>query len=196
MKKSIFILSLMTCILVLIWSSAAEASSLWTDQSSSLYAIKPHIFQVGDLLTIVIEEQSTASQQADTGVSKTGSITNGPGTGLLTNLLPLIGDKWDSDSTGKGSTDRQGVLKAEITVTVKEINPNGSLSFEGHQVIKVNKGEQVMTISGTVRPEDVGSDNTVHSCNIADSSIDFQGNGTTEETQDTGALTKFFHWLF
>lgn len=175
---------------------AAQADSLWTEQSSSLYNGKPRNFEVGDLLTVAIVEQAKATQQAQSLNSDAGGISASAGTGLLSGLWPAMGGNWESDYKGTGQTTRGGSLTANITVQVKEINPNGILTIEGRQVIRVNNEEQVIIISGLVRASDVSSENVVLSTKVANAVIEFQGKGTVSETQEPGLLVKFFHWLF
>lgn len=189
--------------LLLMAVSATLADSLWSEQSnslygnqgSSLYGPKSRIFQVGDLLTINIVEQAQASQQAASSNDKKGSVLSGPGSGLL-NALPQMGASWDSSYNGDGATTRGGSLSATITVQVKEVNPNGTLMVEGRQVIKVNGEEQVLKISGLARTEDISPQNVILSSYIASAVIEYQGKGTIGETQNSGFITKFFHWLF
>lgn len=183
-------------ILVNAMGMAVQADSLWTDQSSSLYNGKPRNFEVGDLLTVAIVEQAKATQQAQSSDNETGAVSAGPGTGLLSKLMPAMGGSWESDYKGTGQTTRGGSLTANISVQVKEVNPNGLLSIEGRQVIRVNKEEQLIIISGQVRASDVSSDNVVLSTKVANAVIEFQGKGTVSETQEPGILVKFFHWLF
>ncbi len=195
MKKNATIVIIMMFITLLSIPSLTRADSLWSDQSTSLYAVKPKSFQVGDLLTILIEEQAKATQQATSSNGKRGSVLAGPGSGLL-NALPQMGASWDSSYNGTGSTSRGGSLNAKITVHVKEVNPNGILVVEGRQVIKINGEEQVLTVSGMARTEDVSSDNIILSSYIASANIEYQGKGTIGETQKPGIITKIFHWLF
>jgi flagellar L-ring protein precursor FlgH len=131
----------------------AAADSLWADQSSSLYSVKPKNFEIGDLITILILEQATASQQQETKTGEKGSLS-ASGSGTLQQYIPGIGASWGSDTKGTGLTSRGGSLKATITVQVKEVDPNGILTIEGRQVIKVNKAEQMIVITGTVRADD------------------------------------------
>lgn len=177
-------------------ATPGRADSLWSDQSDSLYINKMRPFHVGDLLTISIVEQASATQTADSANSKSGDLKNEASKGLLQNILPQLGASWDSKSEGSGSTTRGGSLKAKITVTVKEVMTNGNLKLEGMQQIKVNKENQTIKITGMARSEDVAADNVISSTSIADAKIEFEGTGTVGETQNTGLLTKIFHWLF
>ena len=173
----------------------ASGDSLWSDQSSSLYTTKQRSFEIGDLITILVLEQASASQQAETKDGKDVEISVGPNTGLFQSI-PAMGAGWNADYTGKGTTTRGGSLKATISVQVKDILPGGILVLEGRQVIRVNKEEQVIVVSGNVRSEDVMNDNTVFSTRIANAVIEFQGTGTVGDSQKLGLLWRIFHWIF
>jgi len=170
------------------------ATSLWDDDSTSLYTRQPSTYKVGDLITIIIVEQATASQKAESSSDKSGSINAREGTGVL-DFLPSLGASWDTEYKGKGTTTRGGSLSARLTVAVVEITPEGILVIEGRQVIRVNKEDQVLTIRGKIRPEDI-SGNMVYSTYVADAVIEYEGKGVIGRTQNPGLLTKFFQWLF
>lgn len=186
------ILILMTFILL---SVPVYGTSLWNENGSSLYTKQVRQFKVGELITIIIVEQAKASQNAESSNGKNGSISAGPGKGLL-DKIPGLGMDWDSDYKGTGATTRGGSLSAKLTVTITGITPEGILLVEGRQTIKVNKEDQLLTISGKVRPEDVSQENLVYSTYVAEALIEYQGKGTLGETQSPGVLTRFFHWLF
>jgi len=107
----------------------------------------------------------------------------------------LKGD-WESKYEGTGSTTRGGSLTAKLTVTISEITPEGLLLVEGKQTIKVNNENQVLTVKGKIRPEDVSQSNTVYSTYVADAVIEYQGKGTLGDTQRPGILTRIFNWIF
>ncbi|MCL6588907.1 MAG: flagellar basal body L-ring protein FlgH [Firmicutes bacterium] len=187
------ILLLMTGLLCPAFPVAAD--SLWSDQSGSLYSVKPKNFEVGDLITVLIVEQASASQQQQTQSGEKGSFS-AAANGTLQQYLPGFGANWGTDSKGTGSTTRGGTLRATISVQIKEVDPNGIMIIEGRQVIKVNKAEQMIVISGTVRADDVSRDNTVLSTKIANAVIEFQGKGSVNSSDEPGLLTKFLQWLF
>jgi flagellar L-ring protein precursor FlgH len=176
-------------------NSTVLGDSLWSDQSSSLYSAKQRNFEIGDLITVLIVEQASASQQAETKDGKDVQISVGPNTGLFQSI-PSMGAGWNTDYNGKGATTRGGTLKATISVQVKDVLPGGVLVLEGRQVIRVNKEEQVIVITGNVRSEDVLTDNTVFSTRIANAVIEFEGTGTVGDSQKPGLLWRIFHWIF
>ncbi len=193
--KRMIVTIILAFIGLFIIQSAVFGDSLWTSSSSSLYSSKQRNFEVGDLITILIVEQATASQQAETKSNEGGKVSATAGTGWL-NFIPNVGTGWDVGSNGKGTTTRGGSLKATISVQVKDIYPNGILVLEGRQVIRVNKEEQIIIITGNVRSDDISTDNMVYSTRIANAIIEFQGKGSVGDSQSPGILAKIFHWLF
>ncbi|HOP74286.1 MAG TPA: flagellar basal body L-ring protein FlgH [Bacillota bacterium] len=197
MKKIIKLSVIIGLVLsLLLISGAAFGDSLWTENSNSLYKSQPRSFKVGDLITIIIVEQATASQKASSSNGKDGSLSAGPGTGVLKDVIPELKGDWESKYEGTGSTTRGGSLTAKLTVTISEITPEGLLLVEGKQTIKVNNENQVLTVKGKIRPEDVSQSNTVYSTYVADAVIEYQGKGTLGDTQRPGILTRIFNWIF
>jgi len=177
------------------WASGdAAATSLWTG-SGSLYTDNK-ARQVGDLVTIIIVERAQATSTTQTQTGANSSVSFGP---ILWDSLPLVpgfsaggGDSF----RGGGSTTRGGTLNARMTAQVIEVLPTGNLRIEGRQTIVVNDEEQVIVVSGVVRPQDIAPDNTVLSTFVADATITYHGSGSIGEKQEPGLLTRLFNWLF
>lgn len=178
-----------------VWSAPAVlGDSLWNSNSRP-QTVDVRNFQVGDLLTINIIEQSSANNQVATNGSEKNTFLLGPGAGKLTSLIPYMKAEAQNGYKGSGQTSRAGSLTARLTVTVTNIDANGILDIEGKQKIKVNKDEQQLHIKGRVRPQDVRSDNSVISSYIADADIEYQGTGSGESGQP-GIVSRFLSWLF
>lgn len=189
--KRIFLFSLVG--ILLLAAVGVEASSLWTEESGS-YFIKPkRNFRVGDLLTIVISEQSSATSKTGVNSDEGSATVIGPGAGVLTDLLPYLKASYNTSYDGATGTNKAGSLKAQLTVRVVEIDANGNLCFEGTKEIMVNRDLQRLTFTGVVRPEDVDRNNTVFSTYVAEAKIDYIGN---DYATQKGILTRVFEWLF
>jgi flagellar L-ring protein precursor FlgH len=197
MKKPGMILGtfLLTMLTIFVVTEAVWADSLWTDNGGSLYTKNKSKFRVGDLITVVVVEQASASQKAESSNGKNEDMS-ASGSGVLGSLIPEMGSKWDSNYKGQGNTTRGGSLQATLTVEVKEVESNGILVLEGRQVIRVNAEDQILTVKGRTRSEDVNSNNVVMSTSISDAVIEYQGKGSVGGTQKPGALVRFFQWLF
>lgn len=152
----------------------------------------------GDIVTVVIVEQASATKQATTGTSResgiSASIPNFMGletAALLNNLdlNSLVKANASSSFDGSGSTTRKDALNATISARVVDVLPNGDLRIEGSRSVKVNNEDQIILLEGTVRPRDVSPDNMVSSSQIADARITYSGKGIINDRQQPG-------WMF
>ena len=73
---------------------------------------------------------------------------------------------------------------------VVEVLPSGILRIEGEKIVAVNNEDEVMVISGLVRPEDVTSANEVRSSKVANMRIDYFGQGTVGDAQNGGWFSR------
>lgn len=160
---------------------------------------------IGDILTIVVSETSTASYNVSTTAAKKDDnsvasavlpFVSALKIPLLDQLLGGLSTGASSSNNGSGSTTQSGKLTARVTVTVKQILPNGNMVIEGVRMIKVNKEEQQITFTGIVREDDVRSDNTVLSERVAEARITNLGKGLAADRQRRGILTRILDWLF
>jgi len=170
--------------------------SMWNARQESLFQdIKAH--RVGDIVTIMVSEQSKASKEAATSTSRVREY-NGEGyfmglsTPSQTILQPVnktgYGLSVDNTFTGKGSTKKADSMTAYMTATVTDILPNGNLVIRGSRWTKVNDELQQIVLEGVVRPMDITRDNTVLSQNIAEAKIFFVGKGPISRQQKPGLL--------
>ncbi len=172
------------------------SASLWKESrgGNNMY-YDYRAWQPMDLITIVVSEDAEGSKEADTEVKSKTSVelaidkllsleTN------FTDIDPssLIQADSKNDFKGEGETTRKGSLTARISAMVAEVLPSGVLRIEGEKILSVNNEEQVMVISGLVRPRDVNSDNEVPSNKVANMRIDYYGRGTVGEAQYGGWL--------
>jgi|GEM_PF-3972380 len=173
--------------------------SLWPDDRESVALFRDfRAFRPKDILTVIIIESSEGKKKADTDAETKFSFLASIGSffGLETskwesnnaglNADSLISAKTNSKFEGQGETNRKGSLQGKIAVVVKEVQPNGILTIEGKKIISVNNEEEVMSISGFVRPEDIDAINQVPSPKIANMRIDFYGNGVIADEQKPG----------
>lgn len=167
-----------------------KGQSLFTD-------IKAH--QVGDILTVLIYEQSRASNQVESKSEKktTADAQGGPGIGSL-DFIPLFGASADSKYThdGKGENLRQGDLRARMSVTVVAVKENGDLVIQGSRVVGISKDKETLALTGTVRSRDIKPDNSIESYLIADAEINYTGKGNASTAARPGFLSRLISWLF
>lgn len=177
---------------------AVKATSLWNDELGNLYQDlrrDKRAAQIGDIITVIIVEESQATQQASSDSMSSSKIEAGPGLGIFDFFDAFRisgGDAFDT----KGITTRRGALSAEMSVKVLDILENGNFLIGGHKSIIVNDEEQKISLTGVIRPADIGVDNSIESILIADVRIEYQGEGVIGDYQKPGLLTRFLRWLF
>ncbi|MBX3119901.1 MAG: flagellar basal body L-ring protein FlgH [Fimbriimonadaceae bacterium] len=151
----------------------------------------------GDILTVLISETSAAQFNAGTTTSKKEANNvarlNIP---IIGGFLPALGTSGDLSSDGKGTTSQNGKLVAKMTVIVKKVMENGTMVIEGTRSVQVNKETQTFKLSGIVRLDDIRSDNTVLSENIAEAEIKVDGKGAISDRQRRGFLSRILDWIF
>ncbi|HMB70814.1 MAG TPA: flagellar basal body L-ring protein FlgH [bacterium] len=162
-----------------------ETGSLFADHSA---------LGVGDIVTVLIVESSTASKSTLTRTSVEAEHSASSIDRL--DFLGMWGMDADNRSLGEGSTARRGELQARITVEILQTTPSGLLAVEGTRSVLVNGEEEMITLRGTLRPQDIRSDNTVLSTYLANAEIEYTGEGVLASAERPGYITRFFNWLF
>ena len=180
------------------------SGSLWQASSIAL-AEDLKARRRGDIITVVISEQASASKQASTGTKRGSSISAGipkllglETTGIRNwaDLSDLLNASFSSKFDGTGSTSRQETLQATISAKVVDVIPNGNLLIEGRRNVKVNNEDQIIVLTGTVRGRDVSSENTINSALIADARIAYSGKGIISDRQKPGWLLNALDYVW
>jgi len=177
-----------------------SADSLWNQGLSRNMCGDKKAQAVGDILTILIQENNGATRQNNTTTSKKASlnaaiasILYSPTTsGLLTKkgALPAINYTSDSEFNGGGSINNAETITAQVSVKVVDVLPNGNMVVEGQLHTAFSGEKQDAVVRGTVRPDDVMANNTLYSYNIADATIQFMSKGAITDAQRKGWLTR------
>lgn len=182
------------------------ADSLWNSGTGGLYGGERKSVRVGDVVTIVISESTSAVQEASTRTSKESSLGLGMESAWdqVANLLgtetirktyggTLSGE---DEYRGLGQTSRKSQVRAMITAVITEILEGGNVYVVGEHKVKVNNEVETIRVSGIIRPSDIGGDNTINSYQIAKAEVSVNGAGVVGSKQNPGVLTKMFNWLF
>lgn len=180
-------------VIILFSTTTIQAASLW-NQSKSMYSDE-RAYKAGDILTIIVSENATATQQASTDVSQTNQAAVGAGTGILDFINPFAFDESDSSSAA-GNTSRSGNLSAKVAVRVVKVLPDGNLKISGMKEIIINDERQKINLSGIIRPEDISAGNTIQSNYIANLDINYEGKGVIANKQKPGIITRILNWFF
>ena len=192
---------------LLLASPLAEAGpgSLWKDESSRSMVADKRARAVGDIITIVVQENAAATKENNTKTSKSAAVDASLNTvlfsptasGFLTKggQLPALKYSAKSDFDGGGKINNSERITARIAVRVADILPNGNMLVEGRRDTSFSGEKQEAILRGLVRSEDVTANNTVFSYNVADASIQFRSKGTISDAQRKGWFTKIWDKL-
>ena len=176
-------------------NQSADARSLWRDNGGwSLYS-DSKARDVGDIVTIVINETTTQTASKQRSNTKSGSVNLNAGTGIFHFLAAAAASGSDS-FTAQGSASDTNRFIANVTVTVVEVLPNGNMIVEGTQSIWQQRDEHKITIRGIIRRQDITANNTIPSTKVADATLKFDGKGPLNAKQRQGILTQIFNILF
>ena len=161
-------------------------------------------YRVGDVLTVVLSEDTSAEMRSTTSTKKDDNISLG--------LSNLLGNQYaalqsplgvQSDNTrsfaGTGNSSQSNSLDGQITVTVHDVMPNGNLLIRGEKRVTINRGIEFLQLSGIVRPEDVNAENEVSSVRIADTQITYSSRGIVGDSNTAGWGSRIFNspwWPF
>ena len=154
---------------------------------------------VGDLLTIVLVENTAARTNAKTSVSKDGGVAMGAPT-LLGQQVTVNGrNVLEAEIEGKrkfagnGDSTQSNQLNGQITVRVVQDLGNGNLLVRGDKQLRLNQGDELVQIQGLVRASDIGPDNRITSDRVGDAQIVYGGRGTLARSNAMGWLGRFFN---
>lgn len=153
--------------------------------------------RVGDIITITLQERTAARKSADNEISKNSSTQIANPT-ILGNVVGAKGLDLGIDISGNrtfagdSEANQTNSLNGSITATIFEVLPNGVMRVRGEKWITLNNGDELIRVSGLVRPEDIGPDNTVPSTRIADARIAYSGTGAFANASQPGWLSQFF----
>lgn len=199
-------LLLLVIAIVVLVPSYADAESIYKrakKQTVSLFEdFKAR--KVGDIVTILIIESNSASEKSSVATQKSHEmefkLTNlfGLGDKLFSGEpgnLTQAGFEGDNQYDGQASTSNSGQISAQITATVKEVHPNGNMLIEGRRAIHLNEEQKNIVLTGTIRSQDITSQNTICSTQVADAQITFEGFGDVSDQAKPGFLSRLLNLI-
>jgi len=161
-------------------------------------------FQVGDIITVLLNESTQANRSQNSEVNRDTTNTIMP-TGISTKIGEMSGwlagtnlNSSKNDSKSKGSADHNASLSGSIAVTVTEVLANGNLVVRGEKKLGLSEGTEVIQVSGVIRPQDVGPNGTVQSLRLANAQIAYRGTGDLANAARVGWGTDLLNkwWPF
>ena len=181
---------------------SAHGQSLWKEESSRAMTADKRATAVGDILTIVIQENNTATKDQNTKTSKESGLNaaieaflySPEASGLLTHngKMPAVKLNAKQNFEGGGRISNAEKITARIAVRVIDVLPNGNLVIEGTRQISFSGETQDAVLRGVVRTEDIAANNTIFSYNVADATIKYVSRGTVSDNQKKGWFTRIW----
>jgi len=149
----------------------------------------------GDLITVILDESTVAAKNASTRASR--------GTGIDLSAPTILGKtatfngntaatslESATDFSGSGDSSQSNSLFGNITATVIDVTPNGNLVINGEKKLTLNSGNEIIRVSGVVRPMDLTPQNTIVSTLIANGNIEYSGRGMIADHNKSGWITR------
>ena len=178
--------------------------AIYNGRQSESWFGKGRNYQIGDVITVLVNESSQASRTLNNDLSRESSNNVVPqGTqdiaanaGGWLKGAPVLGGK--ITNKGTGAADQQASLVTSVAVAVIDVMSNGNLVLRGEKQLALTEGAEVIQVSGIIRPDDIAPNNTVQSRRLANAQIVYRGSGdlanATKAGWGTSALLKL--WPF
>ncbi len=189
-------------------TTGANAESLFSLNATQSSFIEPRPLyssvrarNVGDLVTIVIDEVPTLTDSGVYKTEKTSSIlenlSNAFNTIFKTNLKgALNGTSGTISVSGSTNTQRALGIQDKVAVQVIQLLPNGNLLVQGKKSL-VNANERVdLLVSGIIDPRWIDQQGEISSNQVANLQFAMSGAGTVSRGQNEGVLYRFMRYIF
>ena len=177
-------------------ASGRTANSLWQPGARGFFRDQ-RATRVGDILKVNVSITDQAKLDNTNNTQRTSSDTSTapkifglekqlgkllPVAGAATDPLDLINTTGNVQNNATGKVDRKETINTQVAALVTQVLPNGNLVIEGTQEILVNNEVREVSVRGVIRPEDITSDNSVNSAQIAQARIVYSGRGQLTDT--------------
>lgn len=184
-----------------------QPNSLWASNRKNFFKDQ-RAGEVGDILTVLVSINDEAEMENESERSRNAgeqaNMTNLLGyESNLADVLPqavspgsLVNLGNTSNHTGEGSIEREEEINVRLAAVITQRLPNGNLVISGHQEVLVNFEKRILRIDGIVRPEDISTDNTVNSDQIAEARIIYGGEGQITDVQQPRYGQQVYDVLF
>lgn len=178
----------------------SSADSLWRDEVARPMFGDKRAGAVGDLLTVIVQENNSASKDKNTKTTKSAGMDasiasflySPAASGLLTKggQMPALKYSSKNEFDGGGAINNSERIIARIGVRVIDVLPNKNLVIEGTRETAFSGEQQTIVLRGVVRPADISPENSIYSYSIADATIKFVSKGTLSDSQRKGWFSK------
>ena len=171
---------------------------------TAVAAPRPKKFKKNDLVTIIVQEDSAYTSNAQSQSQKQQDFdlalqswfqlhTSGNGVPKVAGVgssgtLPEAKFKYDNNRQNQATQDRTDSLSLRIEAIVVDVKPNGTMILEGGKDITVDREIQHYHMSGLCRSDDITPDNTLLSSQLANLTVNKQTAGEVKDGVKSGWL--------
>lgn len=177
--------ALLISALILLNSAAFAQNSLFSDVKAN---------QVGDIITVVLTENISGSSSAGNRQSSNNNTSaSGSASGNFIPFEPTFGAdaQVNYGADARNTSNQRQLLEGLMSVQIVEVTPLGDLIVQGTRSTEINGETHEMSLSGTVRQNDVDSRNRVLSYRVANANISYQQKGGLHEiTKKRGRIRR------
>ncbi len=167
--------------------------ALWRPGSRAFFRDQ-RAARVGDLVTVVVNINSSANLQNGTTATRASNQSVGiPNVLGLETQLPHIFSGLNpasalsttsaSANTGAAQIKRSEGVSLRLAGVVTQVLPNGNLVISGSQEVRVGSELRKLSVSGVARPEDIDSNNTISLERMAEARLSYGGRGQLTDVQ-------------
>ena len=185
--------------------ATALPQSLWRDDVSRPMYVDKRGTAVGDILTIVVQENTTANKNNETKTERQSSLSaaitsflypqSAGGFLAHSGQMPAMAYNSDHKHDGSGAINNSESIVAHVAVRIIDVLPNRNLVIEGKRETSFAGERQTIILRGVVRSDDVAADNTVLSYNVADATIQIIGKGSVTDSTNKGWFNRIWDKL-
>ena len=165
--------------------------------------------RVNDIVTVIIEEQVSQSSQASKKLNEANTNAGGVFDATISGSVSLDGKTrfnlgktgiglnlptMNSNRTfqGSGTQQRNESFQTTISARIVKVLKNGNYFIVGRREVYLDGQKQIIEVSGVIRPEDIGADNTINSKYISDAKIVYKTEGDLKRYTEENWFSKFW----
>lgn len=151
--------------------------------------------RIGDIVTVMLVENIDAKKSSSVTYNKSQEFELADIKAGSANILGVDLDT-ENKFVGKGDSSKSNALNGNIAVRITEVLPNMLFRVKGERHLQINEGGETVVIEGLVRADDIQSNNTLLSTNIADAKISYVSKGVMDSVSQPGWFSEFIYKYF
>jgi flagellar L-ring protein FlgH len=159
-----------------LWIDSGKLADLATDYKAK---------HVGDLVRILIVQDTTASNTANVGTDRSFKAESGidalPGHVPTSGVQNLFSPHSSQTLQGKAQANTKSTLRTSLTGRVVATLNSGALVVQAERSLTMNNERQTLVLRGIVRPADVSPDNSVLSNQLSSLELELKGKGVISD---------------